>query len=245
MTNLRQSVAPPRAQATGGIGQRSDRVVVVVINFVRRHLVVFSAAIVALLVAGAWLVFGYFGIHTLFIDNEVDEALPTFETAQRGSVDELTPPADAVSPDPTVEPEIEVSPPVVESSDAEPPGTVVGDTGSNGDQPQVTTEAIGSFGSLGRYTTVGTALVLGDGSGQRFLRFEEFETSNGPDLNVYLVNSSTGDVSDFVDLGDLRGNIGNQNYEIPTTVDLAVYDTVMIWCVRFGTGFGQAMLALT
>jgi hypothetical protein len=59
---------------------------------------------------------------------------------------------------------------------------------------------------------------------------------------VYLVNSSTGDVSDVVDLGDLRGNIGSQNYEIPAEVDLSVYDTVMIWCVRFSTGFGQATL---
>lgn len=104
------------------------------------------------------------------------------------------------------------------------------------------TEASGSFGSLGRYSTAGTALVLGDGTGQRFQRFEGFETSNGPDLNVYLVDSSTGDVSDFVDLGNLSGNVGNQNYEIPPTVDLAVYDTVMIWCVRFGTGFGEAVL---
>jgi hypothetical protein len=87
-------------------------------------------------------------------------------------------------------------------------------------------------------------VVLGDGSDQRFLRFEDFETSNGPDLNVYLVNSSTGDVTDVVDLGDLRGNIGSQNYEIPADVDLSVYDTVMIWCVRFSTGFGQATLEL-
>ena len=77
----------------------------------------------------------------------------------------------------------------------------------------------------------------------RFLRLEQFETDNGPDLKVYLVNSATGDVSDFVSLGDLKGNIGDQNYEIPADVDLAVYDTVLIWCVRFSSAFGEAMLS--
>ena len=89
--------------------------------------------------------------------------------------------------------------------------------------------------------------MLNDGSEQRFLRFEDFSTDNGPDLNVYLVNSDamadqgTFD-DDFVDLGELRGNIGDQNYEIPPDVDLSVYDTVVVWCVRFSTGFTAADL---
>ena len=87
------------------------------------------------------------------------------------------------------------------------------------------------------------AFELGDGSGQRFLRFEEFETDNGPDLNVYLVNSSAGGINDFVDLGNLKGNIGDQNYEIPADTNLDVYDTVLIWCVRFSSPFGEATLS--
>jgi hypothetical protein len=109
------------------------------------------------------------------------------------------------------------------------------------------TLAEGSFIPLGRYSGEGTALVLNDGSEQRFLRFENFATDNGPDLRVYLVNSDAGaDQStfddDFVDLGVLRGNIGDQNYEIPPDVDLSVYDTVVVWCVRFSTGFTAADL---
>ena len=84
--------------------------------------------------------------------------------------------------------------------------------------------------------------MLGNGTGQRFLRFEEFATDNGPDLHVYLVNSSAGGVTDFVDLGALKGNIGEQNYEIPEGVDLDVYDTALIWCVRFSSPFGEATL---
>ena len=47
---------------------------------------------------------------------------------------------------------------------------------------------------------------------------------------------------DFIDLGDLKGNIGPQNYEIPEGVDLSRYKTVVIWCVRFGVAFGAAEL---
>ena len=93
----------------------------------------------------------------------------------------------------------------------------------------------------------GRALVLADGSNRRVLRFEDFRTDNGPDLNVYLsTGPAAGDAGslddDFVDLGDLRGNIGPQNYEIPEGVNLERHDTVVIWCVRFGVAFAAADL---
>ena len=92
------------------------------------------------------------------------------------------------------------------------------------------------------HRTEGRAVVLNDGTDQRILSLEDFGTDNGPDLNVYLVRD--GDVSSgFVDLGDLKGNVGDQNYEIPADVDLSEYDTVVIWCVRFGVNFGQARLS--
>jgi len=112
------------------------------------------------------------------------------------------------------------------------------------DPSPVVVEASGRFVS-GEHDTSGVATVLGNGTSQRFLRFEEFETSNGPDVNVHLVNRAAGDHSDYVDLGNLSGNIGNQNYEVPDSVDLATYDTVVIWCVRFSVAFGEAELAAT
>jgi len=48
---------------------------------------------------------------------------------------------------------------------------------------------------------------------------------------------------DFVNLGELKGNLGDQNYEIPAGVDLAEFNTVEIWCERFSVGFGSAVLA--
>ena len=112
--------------------------------------------------------------------------------------------------------------------------------------PQVRVEASGEFVSRS-HPTRGTVEVLGDGTGQRFLRFEDFRTDNGPDLNVYLSaappDAPVGQFTDvYVDLGDLKGNVGSQNYEIPRDLDLDLYSTVVIWCVRFSVIFGAAEL---
>ena len=114
------------------------------------------------------------------------------------------------------------------------------------EMPQVRVEASGEFISRS-HPTRGQVEVLGDGTGQRFLRFEDFRTDNGPDLNVYLSaappDAPVGQFTDvYVDLGDLKGNVGSQNYEIPRDLDLDVYSTVVIWCVRFSVIFGAAEL---
>jgi hypothetical protein len=105
----------------------------------------------------------------------------------------------------------------------------------------------GSFVSRNRYTVTGTATAYQLEDGQRLLRLEDFESTNGPDLFVYLTVAGASDDdaaldADFVDLGVLSGNIGNQNYVIPADVDLDRYDTVVIWCRRFTTSFGVADL---
>ena len=110
------------------------------------------------------------------------------------------------------------------------------------------TLAMGSFHS-NAHDTRGTAAVFDLGGGHRVLRLTNFATSNGPDVHVYLVPAA--DVQDnstvksvgFVELGPMKGNIGDQNYDIPSTVDLATYRTVTIWCKRFGVNFGSAPLA--
>jgi hypothetical protein len=83
--------------------------------------------------------------------------------------------------------------------------------------------------------------------GRRFLRLAELRTSNGPDLFVYL-SAAAADApldsfdDDFVALGRLKGNQGNQNYLIPAGVDLTRYSTAVIWCRRFTYAFGAAPL---
>lgn len=202
-----------------------------------------SAGIVVAVLAGlAWLAFAYFGVHTLFIDDVVSEAAPVFDTPAPAPAPATSPttPADDSRVDPSAD-TTEQPTAVDASSPTTAPATPPTAPPSDPPEPTIVTELAGTFVDEA-HPTSGRAVVLGNGTGQRFLRFEDFTTDNGPDLNVYLVNSSTGDVSDFVDLGDLTGNVGEQNYEIPLDVDLDVYDRVVIWCVRFGVGFGSASL---
>ena len=91
----------------------------------------------------------------------------------------------------------------------------------------------------------GTASVIQLGDGERFARFENFRTSNGPDLRVYLSTTPSsgpgGNFADhYVELGQLKGNIGDQNYVIPTQVSLQRYASVVIWCKRFSVPFAAA-----
>lgn len=99
------------------------------------------------------------------------------------------------------------------------------------------------------HKTQGVATVYQTPGGKRTLRFTEFETSNGPDVQVYLVAAA--DASDnetvtragFVHVGALKGNIGDQNYDLPSDLDLGKYRAVTVWCRRFGVNFGTAPLA--
>ncbi|HEU4641141.1 MAG TPA: DM13 domain-containing protein [Gemmatimonadaceae bacterium] len=114
-------------------------------------------------------------------------------------------------------------------------------------RPTARSIAVGRFHS-NAHATRGTATVYEIGGGRRILRLTDFETSNGPDVHVYLVAAS--DVMDdatvsragFVELGSIKGNRGDQNYELPASVDLARYRTVTIWCRRFSVNFGSAPL---
>jgi hypothetical protein len=90
------------------------------------------------------------------------------------------------------------------------------------------------------HSSRGTAAVVELAAGGRKLTFTDFETDNGPDLRVYLVRG--GDVDDPVDLGGLKGNVGNQQYDLPSNVDTGAYSTVVIWCRAFSVSFAEADL---
>ncbi|HEX8070490.1 MAG TPA: DM13 domain-containing protein [Pyrinomonadaceae bacterium] len=107
--------------------------------------------------------------------------------------------------------------------------------------------AAGQFHAVA-HETKGTATVYQLPDGQKTLRLTNFETSNGPDVHVYLVAANDATDSDtvkqagFVEISPLKGNIGDQNYELPAGVDLNKYKAVTIWCQRFGVNFGTAPL---
>ena len=107
--------------------------------------------------------------------------------------------------------------------------------------------ASGQFHS-GAHETRGTATVFQLADGKKTLRLTDFATSNGPDVHVYLVAANDAKDADtvtkagFIDIGTLKGNIGDQNYELPAGADLAKYRSVTIWCKRFSVNFGTAPL---
>jgi len=48
-----------------------------------------------------------------------------------------------------------------------------------------------------------------------------------------------------VDLGSMKGNVGDQNYDVPSAADLNKYQAVTIWCARFNVNFGTAPMTAT
>ena len=304
-------------------------------GWARRHWIITTIGVGAAIGAGIWLIFFFFAVQTLFIDEEVDEALPTFGApaapaeAPEPAADppapapapepaapapapapagESTAPAapapvpaespapapsdpDAVAPAPAPAAETAAEAPAAAPAPADgsapapaPAGGPMvagpGASGMPGDEitqemademneaiasgampreiimdeerpmpvaPQIVTLVSGEFISRS-HPTSGRALVLNDGSEQRFLRFENFRTDNGPDVNVWLSTAPPDAparefLNDWIDLGDIKGNVGAQNYEIPPEVDLDHYSTVLIWCVRFSVAFGAAALS--
>ena len=148
--------------------------------------------VLAGLVVATYLAFGVFGVHTAFIDEKVDEANP-FAAG---------PGASGIASD-------QISEQLATDMNDVMPAMEDKEMADEMPMPEVIELVSGSF--IDRvHPTSGTAVVLTDGSPQRFLRFEEdFVSDNGPDLDVFLVAGvpADGDAGlfddDFIDLGDL------------------------------------------
>jgi hypothetical protein len=100
------------------------------------------------------------------------------------------------------------------------------------------------------HTAKGTVTIYQLPDDSRLLRLEDFRVTNGPDLHVYLVRNpkprEQQDVgNDYIDLGALKGNVGNQNYQVPTEADLTSYRGIIIYSVQFGAIFSSAELRLS
>ncbi len=100
------------------------------------------------------------------------------------------------------------------------------------------------------HQTTGRATIYKTPDGKQYLRLTDFSTSNGPDVHVVLARSDEANLTqeivkgqlDSVELGSLKGNQGDQNYDLPASVDLQKYNAAVIYCERFHTVFGLAQL---
>ncbi len=175
------------------------------------------------IVLGIVAAFAWWFISPAFIDNAVSEPLPVaaVETSPTPATVETNPTVAAVEPQATVE---------------NPPAVVADRVLSRG-----------SFYNLAHLSS-GEAAVYQLADSTRILRLQNFSVDNGPDLYVYLVpvdpvpNASGSEIPGYFSLGRLKGNIGDQNYELPADLDLSQYKSVVIWCQAFAVPFAAAPL---
>jgi hypothetical protein len=100
------------------------------------------------------------------------------------------------------------------------------------------------------HQTSGRATIYRTSDGRQYLRLTDFMTSNGPDVHVVLGQTDDANLTkeivtdqiDSVELGQLKGNQGDQNYDLPASVDLQKYNAAVIYCERFHAIFGVARL---
>lgn len=188
-----------------------------------------AVGLIALGAAGWWLG------SPLFLDNEVDEAFPLSATAE--IPDDMT--------QEEVETEMEVAAEAPVAMEDEP---MPAEDESTAESSGPLAVLSGSFqGADDFHQGSGSATVYELEDGSNVLRFEDFEVTNGPDLHVLLVpNESPADRDDltgYVDLGKLKGNIGSQNYEIPPDLDISGFGSIVIYCEPFHVLFASASLA--
>ena len=150
----------------------------------------------------------------LFVNVRVDDALPT-----------IAPPAASAAPEPSAAP-----------TTAAPPSPELLSTGTF---------------VAHEHATSGSVSIIEQPDGSRVLAIQGLSTSNGPDVHVWL---SASDVVEgfegwfvaggapYLDLGPIKGNLGDQLYEIPADADLGRYRSVSLWCVQFAVSFGAAQL---
>ncbi len=187
----------------------------------------------------------WFEPQKLFIDERVDEELEGFSaavattqvtttTAAPTTTAPTTLPPDDGATTTTAAPTTTLPPTTTTTTTTQPPGPVV--------LHQSELQSPGKAGS-------GDVFLIELEDGSRIIRFENLDVSNGPDLRVILSRSGLVDDRDayhldgFYDLGELKGNQGNQNYEVPDDVDLSEYLTVAIFCLRFNYTFNAATIS--
>lgn len=198
--------------------------------YVRSHKLLFAG--IAVVVAVPLLALAWWLGSPLFIDQSVDEDFPLA--------------AMAVVPDTMSMAEAEAT--MVAAADTE---RATDDVMVDAMGTLLAPEALksGQFRDADSFHTgTGTATIWDLGNDERALRFEQFEVRNGPDLRVLLAvhpdPMGRGDVQDdgFVEIAELKGNIGNQNYDIPPDIDLSMYNSVVIYCWPFQVVFSVAPL---
>lgn len=189
-----------------------------------------KSMIVAIIVAAIAVPAGVYAASPLFTNTTINEPLPT---ADDKMMEDKTM-EDTAMADKNDDAMSESGDSMMEKDDS-----IMAD---EGEDAMTEMELSGNFAGAGDgvHNAEGVAKVISLEDGTDVLRLEDLKVTNGPDLYVYLATDKQ--ASDFVDLGRLKANNGNQNYDIPEGTDLSKYNTVVIWCKAFSVFFGGAEL---
>jgi hypothetical protein len=198
------------------------------------HLHVKKSIIIAIIAAAIVVPAAVYAASPLFINTTIDEPVP------EGTQDTMMEKDEGSMMDKSDDAMMEKDGSVMSEGEMTKDDSMTKDEGVMMDKMS---DLAGTFAGAGDgiHDASGTARVLHLEDGGAVLRLEDFRVTNGPDLFVYLSADRT--ASDYVDLGMLKANSGNQNYELPDGVDLSKYDNVIIWCKSFSVYFGGAQLA--
>lgn len=101
--------------------------------------------------------------------------------------------------------------------------------------------ATGTFSGADGHDGSGTATVVQTTGGERQLTFTDFDVSPGAKVEVWLT-TGVNETGDRIELGGLKGNVGNQQYTVPADADLTRYSTVVLYCTPFTVRIAVAPL---
>lgn len=186
--------------------------------------------VIAIIILGV----GYYTISPLFRNVEVQDELPvalpsnTEDAADARIVEsgfEDLSDEDKAAMTTQMEEANKEEPKVMKETTPEEPQTIIS-------EPFPITSTLG-------HPAEGQVRVIDTGT-EQIIRFENFQTINGPRLHLYLSKDLEG--NDFIDLGPIRGTQGNINYTVPEGVDLSEYKYALHWCVPFKVLFNYAPL---
>lgn len=199
--------------------------------------------IIGIIIAAIAIPLGIYTISPLFINTEINEPLPLLAN-EKSSIDfaKFMAMTENEKLDAAKNMTVEEKNMIMRTAAEQNTTTINEPMTMNIDQSTPKTSLIGNFIGVGDgiHNAEGLAKILTLSTGSPILRLEDFKSTNGPDVHLYLSNNKQ--ANDFIDLGRLKANIGNQNYQIPLDTDFNKYKYVLIWCQPFSVLFGSAQL---
>lgn len=204
--------------------------------------------IIGIIIAAIVIPIGIYTLSPLFINTEINEPLPSLSSESSIGFEKFMAMTEEEKINAAKNMTVEEKDMIMRTATEQ--DTIINETmtstkdsSKNTEQNENKNILVGDFMGVndGIHNAEGKAKILTLSDGSQIIRLEDFRSTNGPDVHLYL--STNKQASDFIDLGRLKANIGNQNYQIPVNTDYNKYNYVLIWCQPFSVLFGSAQLS--